>query len=88
MSKNYPRAVSQASRDTRLPVDHFPAQPPFTLEEVLAEELIAPNRSLEQRIDRTMITTGVADRARGLSCCPTANAAVRGQIAKRVHFVI
>ena len=30
-------AVTQASRDTRLPIDHFPAQPPFTLEEVLAE---------------------------------------------------
>lgn len=37
MTKNYPRAVAQASRDTRLPVDHFPAQAPFTLEEVLAE---------------------------------------------------
>jgi hypothetical protein len=36
MAKNYPRAVAQASRDTRLPVDHFPAQPPFTLEEVLS----------------------------------------------------
>ena len=38
MSKNYPRAVAQASRDTRLPVDLFPAQPPFTLEEVLSED--------------------------------------------------
>ena len=38
MTKNYPRAVTQAGRDTRLPVNHFPAQPPFTLEEVLAEE--------------------------------------------------
>jgi Domain of unknown function DUF29 len=38
MSKNYPRAVAQASRDTRLPVDQFPAQPPFTLEEVLRGE--------------------------------------------------
>ena len=36
MTKNYPRAVAQASRDTRLPVEHFPAQAPFTLEEVLA----------------------------------------------------
>jgi hypothetical protein len=35
MTKNYPRAVAQASRDTRLTIDHFPAQPPFTLEEVL-----------------------------------------------------
>jgi hypothetical protein len=38
MSRNYPRAVAQASRDTRLPIDHFPAQPPFTLEEVLGQE--------------------------------------------------
>jgi Domain of unknown function DUF29 len=38
MSKNYPRAVAQASRDTRLPVDLFPTQPPFTLEEVLSED--------------------------------------------------
>ena len=37
MTKNYPRAVAQASRDTRLPVEHFPAQAPFTPEEVLAE---------------------------------------------------
>ena len=37
MTKNYPRAVAQASRDTRLPVDDFPAQAPFTLEEVIAE---------------------------------------------------
>jgi hypothetical protein len=36
MTKNYPRPVAQASRDTRLPVDHFPTQPPFTLEEVLS----------------------------------------------------
>jgi hypothetical protein len=38
MSRNYPRAVAQASRDTRLPIDHFPIQPPFTLEEVLGQE--------------------------------------------------
>jgi Domain of unknown function DUF29 len=38
MTKNYPRAVAQASRDTRLPIDSFPLQPPFTLPEVLAEE--------------------------------------------------
>ena len=37
ISKNYRRAVAQASRDTRLPVERFAAQPPFTLEEVLAE---------------------------------------------------
>jgi hypothetical protein len=37
MTKNYPRAVSQAVRATRLPLDTFPAQPPFTLIEVLSE---------------------------------------------------
>jgi Domain of unknown function DUF29 len=37
MTKNYPRAVAQASRDTRLPIAHFPAQALFTLEVVLAE---------------------------------------------------
>jgi plasmid stabilization system protein ParE len=31
-------AVAQASRDTRLPIDDFPAQPPFTQEEVVAEK--------------------------------------------------
>ena len=36
MSKNYPRAVSQASRDTRLPPRAFPGEPPFSLEEVLS----------------------------------------------------
>jgi Domain of unknown function DUF29 len=38
MTRNYPRALAQASRDTRLPIDDFPAQPPFTLEEVVAEK--------------------------------------------------
>ena len=38
MTKNYPRAVAQAARDTRLPTDTFPDQPPFTLAEVLGEE--------------------------------------------------
>ncbi len=38
MTKNYPRAVAQAARDTRLPPDGFPGQPPFTLAEVLSEE--------------------------------------------------
>jgi hypothetical protein len=38
MTKNYPRAVAQAARDARLPVDTFPAQPPFALAEVLREE--------------------------------------------------
>ena len=38
MTKNYPRAVAQAARDTRLPLDSFPDQPPFTLEEVLGEQ--------------------------------------------------
>ena len=38
MSKNYPRAVAQASPDTRVQIEHFPAWPPFTLEEILAEE--------------------------------------------------
>jgi hypothetical protein len=37
MSKNHPRAVAQATRDTRLPVQTFPTEPPFTLEEVLGE---------------------------------------------------
>jgi hypothetical protein len=38
MMKNCPRAMAQASPDARLPIDHFPAQPPFTLEEVLGQE--------------------------------------------------
>ena len=38
MTKNYPRAVSQTARDTRLPVTAFPEQPPFTLNDVLGEE--------------------------------------------------
>jgi hypothetical protein len=38
MTKNYPRAVSQAARDMRLQVTTFPKQPPFTLAEVLGEE--------------------------------------------------
>ncbi|MCE3248632.1 MAG: hypothetical protein K0R41_2457 [Geminicoccaceae bacterium] len=37
MTNNYPRAVAQAARDTRLPPDSFPDQPPFTLAEVLDE---------------------------------------------------
>ena len=35
MTKNYPRAVAQAARDTRLPLTAFPEQPPFILAEVL-----------------------------------------------------
>jgi hypothetical protein len=38
MSKNYPRAVAQASRDARLPAEAFPTEPPFALEEVLGED--------------------------------------------------
>lgn len=38
MTKNYPRATSQAARDTGLPAKSFPAQPPFSLEEVLEDE--------------------------------------------------
>ena len=38
MVRMYPRAVGQAARDTRLPVDSFPDQPPFTLAEVLGED--------------------------------------------------
>jgi hypothetical protein len=38
MSKNYPRAVSQASRDVRLPPRAFPSDPPFSLEEVLSDD--------------------------------------------------
>ena len=38
MTKNYPRAVSQAARDTRLPMITFPEQPPFTLAEALGEK--------------------------------------------------
>jgi len=37
MTKNYPRAVAQAARDSRLPTSSFPDQPPFTLAEVLGE---------------------------------------------------
>ena len=38
MTKNYPRALSQAARDTRLPTGSFPGRPPFSLAEVLGEE--------------------------------------------------
>ena len=38
MDKNYPRAVAQASDDTRLPMETFPDRPPFTLAEVLGEK--------------------------------------------------
>jgi Domain of unknown function DUF29 len=37
MAKNYPRAVSQASRDTRLPPGTFPSEPPFSVDEVLGD---------------------------------------------------
>jgi hypothetical protein len=37
MTRNYRRAVAQASRDTRLPIGDFRAQPPFTLDEGLAD---------------------------------------------------
>ena len=37
MTKNYPRAVAQAARDSRLPTSSFPDQPPFTLAELLGE---------------------------------------------------
>ena len=38
MTKNYPRAVSQAARDTRLPPASFPSEPPFALDEVLGDD--------------------------------------------------
>ena len=38
MTKNYARAVAKASRDTRLPPEGFPSEPPFSLEEVLGED--------------------------------------------------
>jgi hypothetical protein len=38
MTKNYPRAVSQAARDTRLPPARFPSEPPFALDEVLGDD--------------------------------------------------
>jgi hypothetical protein len=37
MRKNYPRAVAQAARDTRLPLERFPERPPLDLAEVLGE---------------------------------------------------
>jgi hypothetical protein len=37
MTKSYPRATSQAARDTGLPATSFPAQPPFSIAEVLGE---------------------------------------------------
>jgi hypothetical protein len=37
MAKNYPRAVSKAVRDTRLPEESFPTRPPFSLDEVLGD---------------------------------------------------
>lgn len=37
MTKTYPRAASQAARDTGLPVERFPEEPPFSLAEVLGE---------------------------------------------------
>jgi hypothetical protein len=38
MTKNYPRAVAQASDETRLPAGTFPGRPPFSLAQVLGEE--------------------------------------------------
>ena len=38
MTRNYPRALAQASDDTRVPIGSFPDRPPFTLAEVLGEE--------------------------------------------------
>lgn len=38
MAENYPRAVSQAARDTRLSSETFPSEPPFFLEEVLGDD--------------------------------------------------
>ena len=38
MTKHYPRAVTQASRDTRLPAEASPTEPRFSLEEVLGED--------------------------------------------------
>jgi hypothetical protein len=37
MTRNYPRAASQAARDTGLPGQRFPEGPPFSLAEVLGE---------------------------------------------------
>jgi Domain of unknown function DUF29 len=37
MSKHYPRAVAQAARDRGLVAQTFPAEPPFTLDEVLLD---------------------------------------------------
>jgi hypothetical protein len=37
MTKNYPRAVAKAARDTRLPEERFPTAPPFSLDEVLGD---------------------------------------------------
>lgn len=37
MTRNYPRAVSQAARDTRLPKETFPSEPPYSLDEVLGD---------------------------------------------------
>jgi Domain of unknown function DUF29 len=39
MRKNYPRAVAQAARDSRLPLEGFPERPPFDLAEVLGEPI-------------------------------------------------
>jgi hypothetical protein len=38
MDKNYPRAITQAVRDTGLKSETFPQQAPFTLSAVLGEE--------------------------------------------------
>jgi Domain of unknown function DUF29 len=38
MTKNYPRAIAQAARATRVPIGNFPETPPFTLAEVLGKE--------------------------------------------------
>jgi hypothetical protein len=38
MTKNYPRAIAQASDDSRLPTEIFPDRPPFALAEVLGEK--------------------------------------------------
>jgi hypothetical protein len=38
MLRSYPRAVSQAARDTRSPPEVFTNEPPFSLEEVLGDD--------------------------------------------------
>jgi Domain of unknown function DUF29 len=56
MRKNYPRAVAQAARDTRLPLERFPERPPFDLAECWASgPSVSAKRAAWQRVLRMTV---------------------------------